>query len=102
MGKKRKAGAVRKAKKPSAKTPEWLTVCPNCGYPQKQLAALQKAAHRLGRAPDLRISCPICFYHGPAIEVRAEQYREMKFAHQKLPERHEGKLVWPEILLILL
>ena len=71
---------------------DWLRVCPNCGY------NLKGTPHKYYPS---RVRCPVCFYDGPAIEVRQEHYKEMRFAHEKMPERDEGKLVWPEILLML-
>lgn len=79
-------------KKPAEKR-KWLRVCPNCGYQPREKG---------GRFYPSRMRCPVCFYHGPTIEIQASHYGEMKFAHQRIPEKDEGKLVWPEIVIMLI
>lgn len=90
----KKKGSTAQKKSPAGKHEGWLKVCPNCGYQPK-------AVHIEKKIPG-RVKCPICFYHGPQIEVRAEDYAGIRFAHQKIPERDEGNMVLPEILLILI
>ena len=73
---------------------EWLSVCPNCGYQPKR-------AHIEKHLPS-RILCPICDYHGPTIDVRAEDYNHANFETQRIRREDEGKLIWPEIILMLI
>lgn len=93
MAKKRKGKAPAKMGGKPAKSPEWLSVCPNCGYQPKgaQFDKNQQA-----------FRCPICFYHGPAIQVKGEDYHHAAFENQRIREPDEGRLVWPEIILILI
>ena len=81
-------------KKESGKGDGWLSVCPNCGY-------VPKRAHIEKHFPN-RILCPICDYEGPTIDVRAEDYSHKNFEIQKIPKADEGKLVLPEIILMLI
>ena len=92
MRKKRKTISKKGRRAPSKS--KWLTVCPNCGYRPK--------GTQFGRKQPHRFRCPICFYHGPAIQVKAQDYSHTEFEHQRIPDKHEGKLIWPEIILILI
>ena|SRR3989344_1130697 len=94
---KRKAGGKRPVKaggKAKAAHKAWLRVCPNCGYQPKGAQFDKNQPHAF--------RCPICFYHGPAIQVKAQDYSHTEFEHQRIPDKHEGKLIWPEIILILI
>lgn len=81
-------------KKVSGKGTGWLSVCPNCGY-------VPKRAHIEKHLPS-RILCPICDYNGPTIDVRTEDYSHANFETQRIPLEAEGKLVLPEIILMLI
>ncbi|MCX6772160.1 MAG: hypothetical protein NTV88_00100 [Candidatus Micrarchaeota archaeon] len=81
-------------KKVSGKGNGWLSVCPNCGYKPK-------SAHVEKHFPS-RILCPICDYNGPTVDVRAEDYNHKNFETQKIPLPGEGKMVLPEIILMLI
>lgn len=93
-GGRAKASAALRAGGTKAAHKTWLRVCPNCGYQPKgaQFDGNQPHAFR----------CPICFYHGPAIQVKGEDYHHAAFENQRIREPDEGRLVWPEIILILI
>lgn len=104
MVKKKKAGRKAASKRQNAarktavaaassKAGGWLKVCPNCGYQPKPQNFESRESNRF--------ACPVCFFRGPAIQVKRQDYRPSAFEHQKMPEPHEGRMIWPEIILIL-
>jgi hypothetical protein len=87
---------------PKDKKEDWIQVCPNCGLMLSSKSFVEGAGTMIrstrGVSPisDL-LSCPSCNYTGFPIEVKASDYRKIKFKKRKInsfdpKETHDRKM----------